>query len=99
MEAGVRPRSAYGTERNGCVLHERRALTDSGRRVRKDVTLAGPNGEERRWHEDVRLFDLGDIEALLGRHGLRVLRSEGDFDGSATAPDAPRLIVWGERSG
>ena len=87
------------TERAGGLLHERRSLTDGGRRVRKDVRLVSPEGDERSWHEDVRLFDPSEVEAMLSENGLAFVRSEGDFDGSASTPDAPRRIVWARRGG
>lgn len=86
------------TEKDGFVLHERRALTDAGRRVRKDVTRIDASGASREWHEDVRLFDPPEIEALLDAHGFALERYEGDFDGRATDDEAPRRIVWARRA-
>ncbi len=85
------------TERGGRILEERRSLLDSGRRVRKDVSLVERDGTTRRWHEDVRLYEVGELEPLLARAGLRLERAEGDFDGRPAAPDAPRQIVWARR--
>ena len=86
------------TEKDGYVMHERRQLTSDGRRVRKDVTRIDRDGNERSWHEDVRLYDPPELESLLDAHGMVVLRMEGDFDGRADDADAPRRIVWARRA-
>lgn len=95
VREGLVPESV--TERGGESWIERRRLTDDGRRVLKDVLVRGPSGGERRWHEDVRLFDAGELPELLARHGLAVDRVEGDFDGAPFAADSPRQLVWSHR--
>lgn len=81
-------------EREGRVLVQRRSLTQDGRRVVKHVELTEPDGTTRAWHEDVRLFDPEELDALLARHGLHRTRLEGDFDGRPFDPDSPRMIAW-----
>ncbi len=90
---------ASRTERGGSVLHEQRRLTDDGKRVRKDVRVEELDGTERRWHEDVRLFDREELAPWLAGHGLELERCWGDFDGSADTAEAPRRIVWARRRG
>jgi SAM-dependent methyltransferase len=85
------------TQRDGRILEERRALADGGRRVRKDVLLVERDGSERRWHEDVRLYETDELELLFGRAALRLERVEGDFDGRPAAREAPRHVVWARR--
>jgi len=84
-------------ERDGRVLIERRSLEEWGRRVTKAVTLLEPDGSERSWREDVRLYGPEELRALLNPRGLDVARVEGDFDGSEATPDSPRHIVWARR--
>ncbi|MEW6072106.1 MAG: class I SAM-dependent methyltransferase [Planctomycetota bacterium] len=86
------------TERDGRALVERRRLEEWGRRVVKEVLLRAPDGTERSWREDVRLYGPEELRALLAPRGLEVQRVEGDFDGRPPAADAPRCIVWAERS-
>ena len=86
------------TERGGLTIHERRGLSSDGSRVRKEVTVEEPGGERRRWSEDVRLFDEPELATLLRDGGFALERSEGDFDGRACGPDAPRRIVWARRA-
>ena len=57
------------------------------------------DGTERRWHEDVRLFDREELAPWLAGHGLELERCWGDFDGSADTAEAPRRIVWARRRG
>ncbi len=86
------------TERGGRVLHERRRLVDGGRRVQKEVRLIEADGSERSWHEDVRLFDTGELETLLAMRSLALVRTEGDLDGGRAGPVAARQIVWARRA-
>ena len=81
-------------EREGSVLEERRSLIERGRRVRKDVCVRGPDGTQRAWREDVRLYEPSELGELLAGAGLLLLRLEGDFDGSPHGSTTPRMIVW-----
>jgi len=96
VRATLVPRST--TRRGTIVLDEARHLERDGTRVVKDVVARADDGGERRWREDVRLYEPGEVAGLLARVGLVPLRSEGDFDGRAFAADAPRQIVWAARA-
>ena len=85
------------TERDGLVLVERRRIEEWGRRVVKEVHLRRPDGTEREWREDVRLYGTEELRALLGARGMTVERVDGDFDGGEPSPDSPRRIVWARR--
>jgi len=85
------------SERGGLVILERRSLDRAGTRVVKEVCLREPGGTERRWREDVRLYERAELEDLLARSALTCQGFEGDFDGRASAPDAPRQIVWARK--
>ena len=85
------------TRRAGLELHERRALAAGGRRVQKDVRARAADGSERRWREDVRLYEPEELGPLLAGAGLALVRVEGDFDGRPAGSDAPRQIVWARR--
>ena len=91
IRAALVPASSREVE--GGVLEERRALADGGRRVTKDVRLVLADGGERRWREDVRMYEHGELVELLRARGLEVTRVEGDFDGTHFGPDAPRQLV------
>ncbi|MEQ1891408.1 MAG: hypothetical protein ABL998_02605, partial [Planctomycetota bacterium] len=82
----------------GSVVAALKLMEERGaRRVRKEVTLTRADGSARAWREDVRLYEPAEIAALLAEAGLELLRSEGDFDGSAFGPETPRQIVWARR--
>ncbi len=85
------------TRRDGLEILERRRLERGGTRVVKDVHVRGDDGGERRWSEDVRLYEPGELERLLVVAGLEFLRREGDFDGRAFESDAPRQLVWARK--
>lgn len=86
------------TERGRYELHERRRLTEDGRRVVKDVTLRRRDADgERRWREDVRLYEPDELATLLAGAGLRVERTLGDFDGAPFTAESPRQIGWARR--
>jgi len=85
------------TPRAGFELLERRRLERGGRRVVKEVVVRAQDGSERRWHEDVRLYEPYELAGLLPSAGLALARLEGDFDGRAFEPASPRQIVWARR--
>jgi SAM-dependent methyltransferase len=95
MQATLVPRSH--TQRAGWSIDEQRRLVDGGRRVIKDVQLTREDGVVRAWREDVRLYSPREIEALLADAGLSLVRIDGDFDGRAWSPEAPRLIVHAQK--
>jgi SAM-dependent methyltransferase len=78
-------------------LRERRALLDGGRRVVKDVELTS-DGSTQRWREDVRLYELDEVRALLAARDLRVESVHGGFDSRAFDASAPRMLISARRS-
>lgn len=81
------------------VLDERRALTENGRRVVKDVDLAFADGRRLAWREDVRLYDCAEFDRLLSARGFSRLETFGDFDGRVHDAHAPRMLVFARRGG
>ena len=84
------------TRRGALEIVERRSLAAGGARVVKEVCLTSGDGE-RRWHEDVRLYEPRELASMLARAGLELLRTEGDFDGREFEPVSSRQIVWARR--
>jgi SAM-dependent methyltransferase len=68
-----------------------RRLSEDGRFVCKTISI--PDG--RRFSERVRLFDAGDLEAMLAASGVKVRRRFGDYDGAPLAAGAPRVVLLG----
>jgi SAM-dependent methyltransferase len=89
-------------ERDECVLGERhvsnvRCLTDGCRRVTKTTTVTGPSGEDRVYHESVRMYSKAELVAMLRRAGFVNVRTYGALDGKAYRPESKRLIAVAEK--
>ena len=92
IRRGLVPRSRE--ERDGIVLEAERRLQDDGRRVVKEVRMTMPDGAERSWREEVRMFEPDELDELLGAAGLEVQGRAGDFSGREFDPvEATRQIV------
>lgn len=85
------------TERDGVILRERRALRDGGRRVTKSVQLTLPEGAERSWREDVRMYETEEMAALLAPRDLVITAVHGAFGGAPYDERAERQILVLER--
>lgn len=92
VRAHLVPRSEV--VRGGLRIEEQRTLADEGRRVVKEVRVRGADGSSRSWREDVRLYEVADLLAILDGTGLELLRAHGDLDGSPPSEGSPRQILW-----
>jgi SAM-dependent methyltransferase len=103
VRSGLVPRT---TRREAAfAIEERRRLADGGRKVVKEVELelTGAPGaagarEVRRWREEVRLYEIDELHALLAERGLELVRVAGDFGATAFGPSSPRAIVFARRA-
>jgi cyclopropane fatty-acyl-phospholipid synthase-like methyltransferase len=82
-------------EQGGLLIQQRRWI--EGGRLNKEITLADPGAEERRYTESVRLFSLDDFERMYESAGLSILQVFGDSDGSSFGEDSRRLIIFANR--
>jgi SAM-dependent methyltransferase len=80
-------------ENEDFLLRERRALTDGGRSVTKEVELRLEHGEVRTWREHVRIYEESELRALLADRGLRIVARHGAFDGRDLSASSPRMIL------
>ncbi len=80
-------------EQAGAILHERRSLVDGGQRVVKEVRITLAEGEERMWTEDVRLYDVHDLEGPLAARGLELVAVTGNFDSTPLSEQSPRQVL------
>lgn len=80
-------------------LIEVRSLSEDRSRVRKHVTLVAPDGRREEWHEDVRMYEPDELDALALAAGFRHRARYGDFDSSSFDDAAPRQLVWYESTG
>lgn len=82
-------------------IRETRAIVagEDGDLVVKEVVVADDDGVELdRYHEEVALYDRGEIIELLQAGGWRPGPSLGDYDGGAWTPDSPRLLLCARRA-
>ncbi len=89
VRAGLVPESTKSV--GDARLVERRSL--SGPFVRKDVELWRADVHVRTWHEEVRLYEYAELEALAAGVGLAIDASWGAFDGSSLAATSPRQLL------
>lgn len=76
------------------TIEQEREITPDGRYVRKTITVRGIG---RTFVERVRLFEPGDLSAMMESCGFRVTALMGDYHGGALSDDSPRAIVVGCR--
>jgi SAM-dependent methyltransferase len=68
----------------------------SSGRVHKKITLYKRNSEKH-FYESVRMFELDEMTALLGRAGIKTGQVYGNYDGSDYNPDSKRMIIFSKK--
>jgi len=76
-----------------------RRLTAGRRRVEKTTRVLGPEGEEKTYHESVRLYSPLEVEQMLEAEGFVNVRRYGSLRGAPHRSESPRLILVGEKGG
>ena len=76
----------------GTSVQLRRRLEAGGRYVAKDILLA----DGRRFRERVRLFEPGELEAMLKAAGGRIRYRLGDYGGATLSAGSARVILLAE---
>jgi ubiquinone/menaquinone biosynthesis C-methylase UbiE len=76
----------------GADAEVERSVSPDGRYVCKHIRTA----EGRQFTERVRLFGVGEIEAMLAAAGVTVRERYGDYDASPLLPHSPRTILFGQ---
>jgi hypothetical protein len=76
----------------GTEAEVERSLSPDGRYVCKRIRTA----QGRQFTERVRLFGVGEIEAMLAAAGVTVRERYGDYDASPLLPHSPRTILFGQ---
>ena len=64
-------------------------------RINKQVRIR-EDGAERSYDESVRMYTLEELDAMIGRAGLKITQTYGDFDGQPVSGGAPRNILIGQ---
>ena len=76
-----------------------RRLTAGRRRVEKTTRVLGPEGEEKTYHESVRLYSPHEVEQMREAEGFVNVRRFGSLRGAPHRSERPRLILVGEKEG
>lgn len=79
-------------EIGGQIIEQRREISEDGRYVIKRICLRGAGKE---FTERVRLFEPGDLSAMMSAAGFKVIASFGSYDGAPLGQDSPRAILFG----
>ena len=75
-------------------IQQRREISDDGRFVRKTIVMGTP---AKVFKECVRLFEPGDLTAMLGICGFSVTDICGDYAGRPLTGTSPRAIIVAQR--
>lgn len=76
------------------IVEQRREISEDGRFVIKRICLRG-TGQE--FTERVRLFDPGDLKAMMIAAGFRVTAAFGNYDGEPLTRTSPRVVLFGNK--
>lgn len=79
---------------DGRRIRQRRWL-EEGTVVKRIEIEPDDGGKPDVYHERVRLYEPGELEAMLEEAGLRVRDRFGDYDGSPFREEARRLVLVG----
>ncbi len=76
-------------------VQQRREISEDGRFIRKTIMIGTP---AKVFCERVRLFEPGDLEAMLADCGFSVTHVYGDYSGRPLMDTSPRVIIVAQRS-
>lgn len=82
---------------NEFTIHEHRWIDHEARRINKRVEVYRSEHAMGETFESVRLYDEGEMSALLADAGLRVETCRGDYSGAPYGPESPRMILSGTK--
>jgi SAM-dependent methyltransferase len=81
----------------GRKVRQRRWI--EGKRIRKEIVIAKKPGEETKVMEDVRIYEPGEMKALLRAAGFEGVRILGSVQGEELTPASDRMIAVAARAG
>ena len=76
------------------IVEQRREISEDGRFVIKRICLRGTGKE---FTERVRLFDPGDLSAMMKAADFKVTMALGNYDGDPLTSASPRVMLFGTR--
>jgi SAM-dependent methyltransferase len=81
-------------EVGGRTVRQVRTLEDGAVSKRIEIEPGG-EGPARVYRERVRLYEPGELEAMMEEVGLPVVERRGDYGGAPFGEDSPRLLLLG----
>lgn len=79
-------------------IFEKRWIDDRARRVNKNTVVERNGVRVSITNESVRLYELAELEAMLGRYALEIMAVYGNYNGHALTIDQPRMILIGRKT-
>lgn len=77
---------------------EKRWIDEKLRRVNKSTVIERHGVRVSMTSESVRLYDLADLESMLGKYGLDIVAVYGNYDGAPLTFREPRMILIGRKT-
>lgn len=78
-------------------IFEKRWIDEKLRRVNKSTVVEENNVRISMTSESVRLYDLADLEGILGRAGMEIAAVYGNYQGDPLTFRQPRMILIGRK--
>lgn len=97
VRASLEPESLRRTAA-GWLVRERREIRGEPPRVEKHIRIESAGGQMQEIRESVRLYTREELEQMLARAGVPVVRRFGDYAGSPLTGLSPRVILFGRRT-
>jgi len=82
--------------KDGVTITERRKYDSRACRIEKAIIL-DRDGETKEFHESVRLYDCGELMAMMNEAGLSIDGVLGSIAGEVYTESSPRMILYGAR--
>jgi ubiquinone/menaquinone biosynthesis C-methylase UbiE len=82
---------------DGYRILEKRWIDERLRRVNKSTVVEHNGVRVSMTSESVRLYDLNDLESMLGRWGLEICTVYGNYQGEPLTTRQPRMILIGRK--
>ncbi len=84
-------------QREEYLIREKRWIDEKLRRVNKSTVIERNGIRVSMTSESVRLYDLADLEQMLGKYGLDIVTVYGNYDASPLTSRQPRMILIGRK--
>lgn len=84
-------------ESQGNHFHNRRWITDDGKRVEKETVVTMSTGEEHTFNESVRMYSDAEMLMMLERAGFTHSTIYGTLSGESLTSECDRMIICAQK--